>query len=301
MKRVLSFGSYLFDQDTQGQFNDNFTNGVPRTVRLPGLPGAFDELGLEPSPTEVGNLKLMFYIRAETRAAITQRRDAIRAMAGWGVRKLVMQPADQSLAPRYCYARLQNIQMPENAKTPDTVQAVNIDWQVSYPRWMQDAYGGASAWGAATWGNFIWGGHWPSYDVGTAASSSHGWGQATWGNFFWGAGQESTLTLTNDGNAVSLPRLIFTCTEAATGVWIERHVNGLVRESLRYEGSITAGQILDIDCRSLSIRLDGISAYNELEYTHPAWLPLPPGSNSLRITLPSGGGKLKVIYPHTWY
>lgn len=300
MRRVLSFGSYSFP-DTQDQFSDNFTNTVTRTIRLPDLSGGFDELGVEPAPTEVGSVKMKFLLLAETSAEVTQKRDAVRAMAGWGVRKLLVQPSDTSLPPRYTYARIQNIGTPENAKKLATWQDVNIDFQVSYPRWMQDAGSGAS-WGSAAWGGFSWGGSWPTFGIGSASSAGDKWGTKTWGGFTWGAGQAASITLTNNGNAISTPQLLLTCTEAiAGGLLIERLVDGLVRESLLYRGAIAVGQILSIDCRALSVQLDGSGSYAYLDYTHPAWLRLAPGVNTLRVTVPSGGGLLKFIYPHTWY
>jgi hypothetical protein len=300
-KRVISFGSYLFP-DTQDQLSDNFTNVVNRSVRLPDLSGAFDELGLEPGPTETGSLKVKFLLLAAHSQQITQLRDDVRAMAGWGLRKLLVQPADPTLAPRYTYARIQNIGVPENAKRLDIWQEVNVDFFVPYPRWMQDAATGTN-WGEGTWGGFVWGGTWPWVNVGSAAvGPGEAWGSATWGSFVWGAGQVTDLTVTNTGNAISLPRLEFLCTDpVASGLIVERVINGLAMDTLTYSGAIAVGQILSLDARGLSVTLDGDAAYNSFDYTHPAWLRLSPGANTLRVTLPSGGGKLKIVYPHTWY
>ena len=300
MQRVISFGDYIFP-DTQDQFSTNFQNTVPRPVRLPNLSGAFDELGVEPAPTETGNIKLSYQLIAINRQQITEMRDAVSALAGWGLRKLVMQPANQSLPQRYTYARLQNDPMAENAKTRDLIQRVSIDWMVPYPRWMQDVATG-TPWGTAPWGGFAWGGNWPSYSVGSAATSGDVWGGKAWGSLVWGRNQEIELSLTNNGNAVSLIRLLFTCSDAASsGITIERIEKGIAKETISYTGSIAAGQILDLNCRALRVTLDGTAAYNNLTYTHPAWLRLMPGTNTLRVTLHSGGGKLKFIYPHTWY
>lgn len=307
MKRVLSFGDYTFP-DTQDQLSDNFKNPVLRTVRLPNMPGAFDELGYEPGPTEVGAIKLHFVLLAQNSVEITQKRDAVHTLAGYGVRKLIVQPADPSLSPRYTYARIQNVQTPENAKKLDTWQDVSLDICVTYPRWMQDYYTPGATWGSAIWGSSsaIWGDSSPLVSVGSAATiAARTWGNAAaiWGNAaaIWGNAQ-TTLVYTNSGNAISQPRLIFNCTAAAaSGLTIERLVFGVVKDCVRYTGSIAAGQSLEINCRALSVTLDGADAYTNFSYTHPAWLRLLAGANTLRVTVPSGGGTLRVIYPHTWY
>jgi hypothetical protein len=306
MKRILSFGSYIFP-DTQDQLSDNFKNPVLRNVRLPGVPGGFDEFGLEPAPNEIGSVKLHFLLLASTAAEITAKRDAVHALAGWGMRKVVVQPADPSLSPRYTYARIQNVQTPENAKKLDTWQDVTMDINVTYPFWMQDAYTPGATWGVSTWGSSsaIWGDSAPLVSLGTPPAARK-WGHAAaiWGGSasLWGQLAEATLIYTNNGNAISQPRLIFTCTaEASSGLTIERLMNGAVKEHISFTGAIAAGQILDINCRSLSVTLDGASAYSTFSYTHPAWLRFRPGANTLRVTLPVGQGTLRVVYPHTWY
>lgn len=306
MKRVLSFGSYTFP-DTQDQLSDNFKNPVLRNVRLPGVPGGFDEFGYDPAPNEIGTVKLHFLLLAKTAAEVTQKRDAVHELAGWGVRKLIVQPADPTQPPRYTYARVQNIQTPENARKLDLWQGVSMDINITYPFWMQDAYAQGAVWGASTWGSSsaIWGDSSSAVSLG-AAPAARTWGNASaiWGggSSLWGQQSQVSLTYTNNGNAISQPRLIFSCTaDAASGITIERLVNGVTAEQIAYTGAITSGQVLDINCRALSVLLAGQNAYNSFTYTHPAWLRLRPGANTLRVTLPTGMGTLRVIYPHTWY
>lgn len=305
--RILRFetveGTYTFDNVQS--FKDNFGELVTRASRFPGMTGGFDELGYDAGLGEIGSIEIFYAIAVEEIYEMTELVAAAGAMVEWGIGKLWMQPADPETPERYCYARLSNLSKPNNsAKHTDLFMRVQISFSVQYPRWMQDM-SSLAIWGKNNnWGDagLFWGGSGASQNVGSPAAA-YGWGSGpTWGGgTLWGAATDMSLTYANDGNAISLPRLIFICTEAAaSGITIERIEGIYVRESLSYTGAIALGQVLSIDCRALNVELDGVGAYNNFDYTHPAWLQLKPGANTLRIRLPSGGGKLRVLYPHTW-
>jgi hypothetical protein len=310
MRRVLSFGGYRFPTntywfpDTQDQFDSNFTNVVTRTTRLPGLSGGFDELGIDEGPREIGNVRCQFWLLAQTRPEITKMRNAVKGLLAYGKARLVVQPADQSLKPVYTFARINNIPMSENAaECIDLHQQVTISFQVADPFWYQDYDATADTWGVGVWGTAKWGGNFPAFGLGSAyAVSGQTWGTGVWGTAKWGAGTQRDLELTNQGNAPALARFIFTASQTCPeGLRLENLSSPV--DTVSYRGSIAAGQILMMNGGAQSVRLDGSEAYNELwSHKHPNFLRLLPGVNTVRATLPGGGGgTLRVIYAHTWY
>lgn len=305
MKRLISFGSFLFPAntfafpDTQTSLSDNFTNIVTRTVRLPGMSGGFDELGFGEAPREIGNLRTSFMLRAATPAALLTLRDTVRGFPYYGPGKLVFQPIDPAATPRYCFARAQ-VDVSEDAKYERPDARCSINFHVPDPFWYQDADATAAVWSVGQWGTAKWGGSYPTFNLGSAhAVSGTTWGTAIWGSAIWSAYRD--VTLTNNGNTWAIPRLIFTCTEACPGgISIENR--GSQIDLLSYSGAIATGQILNIDCRAMSVRLNGVDAYTtSFDHIHPNFLRQLPGLNTLRVTLPGGGGgTLRVIYAHTW-
>lgn len=278
MKRLLTFGTYVFP-DTQEQFEAKFTDIVQRTSRLPGLSGGYDELGTGLGPSEVGSVRCRFLLAGGSRDQITAMRDTLNTLPSFGSRKLWMQPADQSQLARYCNARCINVQAPENAKMHDLNQWVTVNFQVSYPRWLRDE-GQELIWGEGTWGEQNWGGNYPTFNI-TAA--------------------DQEISITNDGNAIALARFVFTATSGGSNLSIQRMIDGSAVESISVNQSFVLDDVLNVDSRRLLVQHEGVGIYSSLTYDHPAWIQLPGGVNTLRVSTTSGTGILRVIYAHTWY
>lgn len=305
-ERLLRFvaGSKTYTFPNLQNWRDNFTDAVTSMDRLPGVSGSFDAQGMDASPSESGSVQLTLTLYSPTIAGMTAQVDAVRAMIGWGVGKLYMQPADPTQGERYCYARCSRATTASNyEKHTDLMRVVPVNFTVGYPRWMRDGFTGAN-WGDSTWNGTVWTGG-QSFSVGSSnVAGVNAWNGSTWNGTVWGGGAATTISLTNEGTAISLPQIEFYCTDAcASGITIELlddYAQTVL--SVSYAGAIAAGQILEIDCRALSVKLDGNDAFsNVFSYVHPALMPLPPGANSLRVTCPSGGGTLQILAPHTYY
>jgi hypothetical protein len=305
-RRLISFGSYVFP-DTQGQLNDNFLNTVTRTTRLPGLSGGFDELGQGSAPSEVGNLRLSFWLIGKNRQDIQRLRDEVRGLAELGVQTLRLQPVDPAEGVRTVQARISNIEMNENAaEMYETQQRVAINFQVSYPRWERVAVGeDGVSWGSGAWGTGTWGGSGWQY-VGNPYYEPPKWGANTWGGGGrWGGSAPSaitqTLSVTNLGNVTALLQLRFHARVACPGgIVIERVVGGVAVEAITL-ASTSASQSWDINGRSLSVQRELLDAYSLFSATSPRWLTLAAGVNNIRFTFPSGaGGNVKFLFNHTW-
>jgi len=273
---ITQFGEgaekYVFPATIQ-HYSANFGDLVTQTMRLPGVDGGFDQYGDETAPAAVGQVTLGFTLVTESRAAMTAARDAVRQMAQWGKKRLFWQPTDPALPLRWTWARINYLGMGERpAEHSDLWQPVTINWQCADPAW----YGRGSEgklWGELKW----WGLLLPGGDC---------WG----GEAAWQAvsGQSTLLaTATNAGNANSLPRISLVCGagQSATNPVIERVAAGVVRDRAQYTGTLSAGDELAIDCRSARVTLNGAGVYAALSVTHPDWLRLAPGANTLRLRM----------------
>jgi hypothetical protein len=146
---------YVFP-DIQGGFSTNFGDLVPRTSRLIGVSGGFDGYGGAPAPQSVGRVQFGFTLIAQTRAEMDAKRDTLKQLSNWGVQRLYIQPSDQATPERYCYARLNNINMAQRLDEHTNLwQPVQLVFQVSDPRWISEA-GAQSRWGQFRWGVGRW-------------------------------------------------------------------------------------------------------------------------------------------------
>lgn len=136
----------------QKQLRDNFSDMVPRTVRMPGADGGFDQFGESKAPSEIGVVSVTFEQYADSNLALQSKRDEVRAMAAWGVCTLLKNCG--SLVPRYCYARVNSITMTEAPNDPVGNQKLTatVDFQVADPYWMTDGTWGTSD---GDWGDAI--------------------------------------------------------------------------------------------------------------------------------------------------
>lgn len=272
MSRVISFGSYTFP-DRLTQFDDNFGDAVPRTLRLPGMDGGYDQFGDDPAPTEIGRITLRLKVAqdgmdlASQGSAMQALRDDLRALTGMGRQVLTIEPSGGT-AQRWTWARANFVQI--NQKMPaisDRLSDFTIDWQAADPHWYSD-----------------------NANSGTAVAAS---------------GTATDFTLNNGGNARTVPTLTLIAGTAAlaSGVTVRRLDGTAVVDEVSYGGTVSAGGTLVIDCRALAVRLGGADGYGTaFAYEHPAWLRLLPGDNDYRIILGSGQtASVTFDWDDAWY
>lgn len=263
---VSPYGTYTFptvpgDQD----FRTNFKDLVARTTRLPGVSGGYDEHGSGRAPSEIGNVQFSIFLTSDTRAGMQALRDALNRMADWGVGVLydTINGVD-----RWCYARVNNITITEDRhKHTDLHQKVQLSFQVSDPFWY--TAGNTFVWDSG----ILWDGANQYWDLQTGTSVT----------------TSGTISITNNGSAFTLPRIFVNNTSGSgvTDLRIERVVNGLAVDDMRYTTTLATGTYLDIDTqrKRVSIGAVGTNAYANFSARSADWLRLLPGANSLRVTL----------------
>lgn len=281
--KITQFDTYTFPT-TGLEFNTNFADLVPRINRMPGLDGGFDEFGDGASPREVGNVRYSFLVRAATASALATEIDTIRALARRGLRKLTMNAGTPTNATRFCWAKINNIQTPKTFVTvPTTVQRVTIDWSVPEPYWLTQGSEGLTTWGGgSTWGG---GGVW-----GTAPTAF--------------SGTSTSFNITPGGNGLIYPRIYIAtgAGQTAENPAISRNIAGVAQEVITWTGTLNANETLEIDCRTLAARRNGIDNYSAFTFNRPWWMVLEPGvTNQMIITAQVGNaGTIRLAYFERW-
>ncbi len=281
---IIRFGSYQFKNVEKA--TTSFGGVRAATTKLPGMHGAYDEYGMGEAPSDTGNVRVQFYLAARRMAEMTALRDAVTLLKAWGVTKLYMQPYDLTLAERFCWARVNDIQMPEDAsKATERLQPVTINFQVADACWYTI---GTEAW---NWGD------------GTLWGSGAKWGGSAVPNAC--SGQSTTWTETPGGSAATAPRIsiVVGAGESASDVRVQRLIRGVVVDEVRYNATLVAGDRLTINCRDYSVALNNANAYdNNFSFEHPSWMRLEPGDNDVRVLMANSGDACTVYlrYYEVW-
>lgn len=273
-------GTYTFDY--LQAWRDANTELVTRETRLPGMHGGYDELGVGPALGEISTVQADFALASEVVGGMTDLLDGVRAMAGWGVGKLWMQPADETAPERWIWARFSSVQTPHNLnKHTDLIMRSKIVFKVAHPRWFVD-------------------GEDQEFDVGNLADPPT-YGSAIYGAALYGSAVE--IPLLNNGNAEALPVITYTATTTTGLLFIRRYIGDVMQSEIAFTGGVPAGGVVVFDCRSLAVTYNGANAYAYMTYTHPEWLALKPGINTIRvsITIGGGGGTMTFNYPDTYF
>lgn len=266
-QKLLQFGNrpgiiYTFPIH-QESFRDNFASAIPNTVRLPSLSGGFDQFGVDNAPQEIGRVQATIRLVSDP-TSIEDLRDDIKRIREWGVQRLYMQPAKTGANPRWCLARVNNIDMPQDfTKLADWTQTVNLDFQVADPHWYAD---GATIpiWGDSStkWGDGVnkWGGI-----VSTTGSVT---------------GVLNQLSFSPVGNADTPARVVIMVGgNPLTGPFIVEHVvAGQVVDKVTYaQTTIPAFTTLEIDPRTFTFYVNNVENFNTFwSYTTPRVLVLSP-------------------------
>lgn len=284
MDTLIRFGAgsqlYEFVPAQQISLRDNFRDLVQQATRLPGLSGGINEYGTGPSPRAIGNVQTVFWLLADEKLApdaqavqMQTLKSEVAKMSSFGVKRLYKQPMDASLDQRYCEASISNISYTEtSADQPHARLRVQVNWQVTNPRWYSQgteapAWGDGSLWGGGT----SWGGTAPDYAV---------------------SGTSTEFTVTTLGNAETYPRIIIECgaAETAENIRVQRIDNGTVVDQVRYAGVLGNNDRLVINTRANTVRKNGISHYtSDFTYNNAGWFKLQPGANSIRVLMENSG------------
>lgn len=284
MDTLTRFGSgaqlYTFTPDNQISLRDNFRNVVPRTTRLPGLSGGFDEYGRLAAPGEIGNVQVVFWLHADSEAEMTTLKNTIGGLASWGVKRLYRQPTDEDQNEQYCEARINSVEYSSNVRDmPNLRLRVTMNFQVANPNWFSRgtetvSWGDGSLWG----GGESWGG------VATANAC---------------AGLQNDFSLTVGGNATTYPRIKIACgaAQTASDVIIRRLENSVVVDEVRYNATLIANDSLIINCRALDIKKNGTDAYSSaFSFQQAGWFRLAAGSNTMRVLMDNSGDACSIYF-----
>ena len=268
MTRLTKFHTYQFAYDQD--YRDNFADVLARTSRVVGVSGGVDEFGRGVALSEVGNIQAGFFLISEdSRDGMTTLRDELKKMLGWGVKKLWMQPSDPTAKPRWTYARVNNINIPEKRERhTDLWQKVTLSFQCSDPRW----YSHPTAWLLDS-GEVLDDG----LTVGGYRASSNA------------VNNGSSLSLTNNGSTATPLYLRFDAgSNAVTNLRVSlRDAEGVEIGRWRFEDTLLAGQILEVDSTALSVTVTDTTTNGRYDVFNPSkgngFLELPSGANTLVI------------------
>lgn len=289
--QIKRFGDYTFPE-TIIQFNDNFANVVPQTVRLAGLDGGWNEDGTRRSPSQIGQVTLNLYHATQDESQMDALRDALRAVAQYGEQKLVYQPTNGG-RERFCRASLQYIS--DSRASEDTTRVlaqVSIYFQVMYPRWLDGQYLPAT--------------------LGDGFDLSDGLTLGDNAFVINASGTETSTTVTNEGNADALVRISVVPVDdgSCENTTIERIVSSAVVDQVRYEGVLTgAGEEVNIpdelfiDGRRRIVELNAENAFNSnFSYLDRAFMRLAPGDNTIKVLFENSGdaATVRLWYAHTY-
>lgn len=286
---TFGVGSNTFDFEAthihQQSLQVNFGGRVRASERMVMTSGGFDKYGVSPAPSEVGSIQLQLRLFATDPDDMEDYREALAALQAYGLTLLSYQERDGTAPLKFCYARCTNVSIPQDQKGhSDSIQNATVSFEVPYPVWHTAGKMDGALWGSGTWGASDWGG---SPD--TIAAS----------------GTLTSGTTTNNGTAVSLPSLQLSCggAQVCQNPIIQRIVNGAVVDEVRYIGNMVNNDVLEIDCRKRSVKLNGVDVLSSFDFRHAAWFRIAPGSNTIRVRFDNAGdaATLSIAYFEDFY
>lgn len=287
---TFGYGSNQYDFSNsaihQERINSNFGNLVRTSQRMVMSSGGFDRYGISKSPNEVGQVTLQATLRSATRDGMEVLRDNVRSMLRYGLVPLVYQPTDATDSSRFCYARITSINIPQSPSIhTDLHQQVQITWEVPNPVWHVGTDFGALLGVDFILGTSLLGGN---PDTITASGTS------------------TDATITNNGNAPALAVITLTTGAGQTceDTTIQRIVGGTVVDEVSYSGTIGNSKALVINAQTKTVTLDAVNSFNSsFDFTHPSWLRILPGDNTIRVVFANGGDEatVKIAYYDNYY
>lgn len=280
---VLAFGDYTFPSELV-EFNDNFADTTPQTVRLPGMSGGFNSDGDKASQTAIGKVVVGFWLVTQSRADMDALRDAVNAMVHYGYQRLTYQPTEPTDDVRFCWARVNFISMSERKdEHTDLHQKVSVTFQAPNPHWF-----------VATTGLWTIGDGTIIDDPTDVEIGGGGTPETT-----VAAGTLTTDTITYNGNAETIVTVVINCGAAETcqNPMIRRIFNGEIVDQFQYTGTIGNNGELIVSGKTKQVMLDGANVLGaNFSYEHPDFLRLEPGVNTIQIIFANSGDDATVTY-----
>lgn len=275
--RLYTFNGEIVDYD------DNFAELENKVTAMPFADGGFRQLGDARGSSKLGMVTASYWLHFDDQNDAFSKINAFRQMQDYGMQRLFMQPETLSAGEWWCWAAVKDVEVPRNIKNlPHKRIKVKAVFEVPDPFWY-------SASGLLVWGG---GAKW-----GEGATAK--WGGGTPTTY---TGVSNAITLTNNGNAYTLPQFAIrpdtgqTCADPV----IRRIVDGAVVDEVRFYGVLGVGDNLMIDCRKKTIRLNDVDQYtNSFRAATPDWMRLLPGSNSieLRFAQSTDAAKVNIKFP----
>lgn len=293
MRRVKKFigwdGSYTFPVE-QNKLETNFAILDTQTLRLPGLDGVFDLHGWSRSYASAGEVRVGWELIAPTPEALRGLRDGALKMAGYGPQRLFIIPSDapsEGHRLRWCWARVQAIQMDEDAARGTTHQPVEARYLAAEPVWY-----GRDEWLYLDDGWYL-DGTWtipgpPVIESSIAAGS--------------------TIVGLNDGSHATRPVIRITANAATLNPSLTQAspTGGIPLCGFVWLGSLEAGETLVIDCERQRVikedRTGDWPAYAGFEAQYGTGFPeLLPGPNTFTLGGACTDVDVSFDYANAWY
>lgn len=278
MRRLTHF---VYDNTTYPitllqDMQDNFGDTVPRTRRIVGADGGFDEFGTGPAPAEIGNIQAQLILFVTDTTQMTAKMDNLRKLARGSKGWLFMEVEDGTV--RHCLARVNNISTPVSEETHSGyLIRARVAFQASDPHWYV-ANTEEPKWGEFVWGDFTYGG--------TAVANVV-------------SGTTTDFTVTVGGTVKTLPRIVIACGagETAQNVTIQRRVDGATVDEVTFTDTLIANDSVEIHCKTKSVQKNGTDAFDDFSFDgHPDWMRLQPGDNDIRVTMANAGDDARVSF-----
>lgn len=275
--RLTQFGTYTFPLFNK---RDVVSQG-DSSGALMALTGGevYDGYRDDQAPEASTDLTTAFEIIESTSAAVQTQYDLIRAMRGKSLKLWAHFPDGTD---RWVMARLAKTKM-ERRRDYVFYQPVELTFEVARPGWNGTGHGPTWALDA---GEYLDSGLFLDYaDVITLD------------------GTPKSATIVNGGNRMQ-NEIILVFRAAGNPIDTIRFVCGSV--DWTFNGTVAAGKVLTIDCRTRSVRNDGVDAYTLLDLnagqTVADWCQLEPGNNSATITYNCAGNatRLDLAYYDGW-
>ena len=262
----IGSGAYTFNENEQIAFSANFGNAKPNSTTVIGLSGAFDNYGSSIVPTEIGNINAQIWIRGDNVAEMQQLHEDVGKMLAMGRTILEITPIDTALGTRYVYARLNAVQMPQNAaNVPHRQQRVTLDFRVDYPYFLGHP-------DTVYWANDGW-----TADDGLTAISCQIDMEAV--------GDGDTVSITNNGNYPAPAYIRWNINGNTTNPTVYRQdVDLTTVESVQYTGSLVDGDSVEINSLDHSAKKGMTNVYSNLTVLNGNWLTIPVGTSDLLIS-----------------
>jgi len=265
MDMLIRFGlgttAYLFQQNKQVSIDYNFADTLQQSVRVIGKDGAINPYGTGRAPAEMGNLSVSYIIEGNDSFDVGTQIDMIRALAYQGMRKLFMQHRNGRVV--WTWAHVSNVRSAQNVQqTPHLRQVIQLNFQCPDSKWYYAESQLFMNDGHVMDGGLVM----PPIKLDQSPVAD-----------------TDTVTVTNYGIAPVSPYIRW---DIPAGVTVTNptitwnNEGGETVYSILYSDTLTAGDVVIIDCRKMSVS----PTFSNLTVTHGAWLEIAPGAQTLTIS-----------------